>query len=227
MWIFTEKERVVIDYDITLERFERYLLPESIKTCVWAEYKDNLFYILTKEGKLYKWLKNEEMGEEIYDFGLEKKYPYFNLFVIAGGSLWLLPGTGGEISVIDLENRTEKIYDNYPNGFKYFAPETWSKYFTKYEDEKYYYFSMHSGNYILSIDKTDGQEKWIQPQKIEQEKRADFYLRNKRGRLIIESACYDMADLIMLLQGTPKAERPDADNGNGNLIWLLTGRKVI
>lgn len=225
MWLFTERDHIVINYDLSEERFERYCLPDSIDSCVHVAWGDEGFYVLSREGKIFLWSIIDNSVRELYDFGREKQYPYFGTLFSAGDSLWILPACGEHIYKIDLINGIAKVYGTYPRDFKYCAPENWNKYYTNYEDEQHIYFAMHSGNYILSIDKSNGQETWIQLQQINKERKLDFILRNKRERLQYETNNNDVADLIGLLKRDYKEEKTIDRESAGRMIWNLTGGK--
>lgn len=218
MWIFTEKARIVIDYNISEEQFDRYVLPESIKSCVRVVYKYGVFYILTIEGKIFTWSPDGGSEQELYDFGQKEAYPYFATIIIAGELLWVLPFWGKDICVIKLKTGKCVIYNSYPADFGYFAPDNWGKYYFYCSDKNHYYFAMHSGNYILTIDKKSGQEQWIKPRGSEEEKNI-FYLRNSREKLTNENLCFDMLDFIKILKKNFYTQEEYKGNNVGLMIW--------
>lgn len=219
IWIFTERDGIAIDYDIAEEQFEKYILPESVEGCVQVEYVDGLFYFLIMEGKIYTWSPEKNIGEEICDFGKACEYPYFGIISYAGNRLWVLPLLGNDIYIIDLLAHQYTIYSNYPADFAYFAPNNWGKYFRYYSDEKYYYYAMHAGNYILIIEKKTGQEQWIKPQVPDEEKKVTFYLKNRREQFNYENIYYNIMDLIGMLKRSSKMEGQDNGCAGGFSIW--------
>lgn len=226
MWVFTETDKVVIDYDITKEQFTRYMLPERIKSCVRAEYSDDLFYILTIEGEIYSWSPESGAEKKIYDFGQEKRYPYFGTIIITGKRLWTLPLFGNDIYVIDLEKNNCEVYSDYPTDFGYFAFDDWGKYFSYCSDEEYYYFAMHSANYILSINKRNGQERWIKPKEADEHREYFFDLRIKQF-IYGEDIIYDVYDLIEILKKDFRVRRDVDENGLGGMIWDSVKGKIV
>lgn len=219
MWIFTEKAGIVVDYDIAEEKFDRYTLPKTIKSCVRVEYMNGLFYILTMEGKIYTWSPDKQLEQKLYDLGQEKEYPYFGTIVIANEQIWVLPLYGKDVCVIDMKTGKHIIYNNYPIGFSYYAPENWGKYYSYCTNGDYYYFAMHSGNYILTINKKSGQEQWIKPTEIKEEKK-NFYLRNhNRDKLNHENLYFDMSDFLKVYYKKSCTQEKRMENNIGLLIW--------
>lgn len=223
VWIFMEKGRIVIDYDLELEEFEKHVLPKNIKSCELVEYKEKVFYILTMEGQLFSWSLDEGIEQEIYDFGKEKKYPYFGSMVMANSKLWLLPYLGKDIYIVDIVSGNNEIYQKYPMDFYYYAPQNWAKYLSYCCNDKYIYFAMHSGNYILSIDKNSGQERWIKPIEMEWERKRIFYLNNNTKNLSYEKVYFDIWDLVKILKQGNKRTRKYYDIGKS--IWNGFGEK--
>lgn len=87
------------------------------------------------------------------------------------------------------------------------------KYYGYCENSKFYYFAMHSGNYILSIEKESGKEKWLKPIRI-LEKRA-IYNRNNHWKSVCE--------LKELLWEISKLKEITTNN---KAIGLITGKKI-
>lgn len=223
MWVFSERNQFVIDYNMELEKFKKYILPNNIKSCELVEYKEGLFYILTMEGKLFLWSPDENIEQEIYDFGIERKYPYFGAMVFGGNKLWLLPLWGKDIIIIDIVNKNSRLYQKYPIDFYYCAPENWAKYLSYCSDEEYIYFAMHSGNYILSISRSDGSERWIRPIGVGWKRKKEFYLKNIQKQLNYENQYFDVFYYIRILEQSAKKSRKY--HGIGKTVWNIFGGK--
>lgn len=218
IWIFTEQNGIVIDYDLKQEKIKEYILPPNIKTCIHVGYLEGKFCILTAEGKIFLWTPYMDYGQELYDFGEKYSYPYFGTIANTKDRIWILPLFGNDIYFFDLVTRECKLYVDYPEDFKYIAPSDWSKYFFYSSDEKYFYFSMHSGNYIFYIDKYNGQEYWLKPI-IDEEIRSKFYLENNR-RYCEKSNCSIRGLMKALSEVSGEKELGD-QNKIGDLIWDL------
>lgn len=162
-WIFMERLGEVVEYNMETDEYQRHIVPAKIKGCAHAEWKNDTFYILSLEGKVYKWnFYNNNVRE--WSLGNQSKsYPAYREMVITNGVIWILPEVGNDILLIDIEKDYVEKYSNYPVDFSYEAPEHYSKYYVHCEDDNFYYFSMHSGNYIFCVEKFSGKEKWIKP----------------------------------------------------------------
>lgn len=165
MWIFLEREPIVIRYGLLTGAVKRYQLPEEMKGSIHAVWKEDIFYILTVEGNIYLWETGMEKAELLWSAEGEAPYPYFRKMAVTDKNIWLLPFLGEDIYIIDLKQKEKKKYDGYPKDFHYYTdldPEK-SRYFDYCEDSENYYFAMHCTNYILVIEKVTGQGKWISP----------------------------------------------------------------
>ena len=86
----------------------------------------------------------------------------------AGNSLIVFPAMDEDINIVDLASKEIKVYQGYPSDFEYQAAGWgwtygWSQYFGYCEDEDYYYFAMRSANYVLKVNKENGEFIWIKP----------------------------------------------------------------
>ncbi len=175
-WIFLQYGKEVLEYDLEAEVIRRHKIPGVINGCVHAEWKENLFYILDLDGRLFSW---DVKTGNIEQWLLEKKaYPEYREMVVTDKKIWILPDFGEDILLIDKKTKKMQKYSNYPSDFSYDAPQEYSKYYVHCEDEGYYYFSMHSGNYIFSVEKKSGRERWIRPYFEEKEEIFKYYCKN-------------------------------------------------
>lgn len=223
IWIFTENDRLILDYDLNQEKFQEYMLPKVIGSCIQAVYEDRSFYILNSEGKVYLWSLEQKREQLLYDPGQEKEYPYYRTIIIAGGKLWILPFLGEHIMVINLKTQDCKKYNDYPSDFHYNAPDNWSKYNTYCDDQRCFYFAMHSGNYILVIDKENGLEHWIKPHEDSFTKKIFIYSRRKK--IIPEYVVGEIKDYLDFLKEEKYIEEKNQRFYNGEFIWNSLGGK--
>ncbi len=176
-WTFMQRNNEVLEYSLETEHFQRHKIPDIIHGCVHVEWKDNLFYILDLDGKLYTWdVQTNDIEEWLSEEG--NQYPKYREMVITDEKIWILPNTGNDILFIDKRTKEIEKYLEYPEDFCYGAPDYFSKYYVHCEDGDHYYFSMHSGNYIFSVEKKSGKERWISPIFPEIEQIFGFYEKN-------------------------------------------------
>lgn len=213
LWLFTEMERVVIDYDLEIGDYRIYRFPEMINKCVHAVYKDEKFYILDMNGGVYIWDILNDRTYEIKKGESEDRTLYYKRLIVTKSQIWILPCCGKEITIISMGDWKNTYYSNYPKDFCYIGTENMGKYYGYCENSKFYYFAMHSGNYILSIEKESGKEKWLKPIRI-LEKRA-IYNRNNHWKSVCE--------LKELLWEISKLKEITTNN---KAIGLITGKKI-
>ena len=213
-WIFMERNKEVLEYSLEEESARKHKLPGVINGCVHAEWKDDLFYILDIEGKLYTWdIQTGNVEKWLLDEA--KPYPNYREMVVTDRKVWILPEVGNDILSIDKETRKTEKYNKYPLDFVHAAPDNYSKYYVHCEDKKNYYFSMHSGNYIFCVEKESGKERWIKPHFPNEEKIFDFY---KKNSLYINEWGYHLSDYMRFIRNEKSALNKQILN-NGEKIW--------
>lgn len=163
MWLFTERRQIVLKYDLLTGKTIKYFLPEIIKGCVHAVWKNGIFYILSLEGNVYSWDFWNNETRILYDSEGKCPYPFFAEFVITDKKIWMIPCWAEDIYIVDLESGEKSIYSTYPEDFLYSEDPYRSHYYGYCEDEENYYFAMHSANYMLVIEKKSNNGKWMQP----------------------------------------------------------------
>lgn len=165
MWLFSRSRRIVLRYDMRNDTACLEYLPQRIEYCidVVAEYND--FYILDTNNAVFKWnVENNSVDlqwENSNFFGRKRE---FGKLIVTKNRFLLLPSLGSDILIINRGNNKMIINEDYPDDFKYLAPENWAKYLGCCEDKQYFYFPMRSANYILLIDKESGILSWHKPQ---------------------------------------------------------------
>lgn len=213
-WIFMERKKEVIEYNLQEGYVRSHKLPDLINGCVHAEWKDDLFYILDLEGKLYTW--DIQTGNvEAWLVDEVKPYPNYREMVVTNKKIWILPETGDDILSIDKETRKAERYYKYPSDFVYTAPDYYSKYYVHCEDKENYYFSMHSGNYIFCVEKESGKERWIRPIFPNMENILDYY---KKNSMYINEWEYYLCNYIRFIKNEDSALDRQIIN-IGERIW--------
>ena len=194
-WVFMEQNNEVIEYDLEKRYIQNHKIPKVIHGCVHAEWKDNIFYILDLEGKLYTWnVENHDVEDWLLDTG--RPYPNYREMVVTKKKIWILPEIGEDILLIEKETRKSEKYYKYPSDFRYAAPENYSKYYVHCEDKENYYFSMHSGNYLFCVEKESGKERWIKPYFTKIKKVIDYY---KKNSMFISEGVYTLSNYMKFI----------------------------
>jgi hypothetical protein len=163
IWLFEEKNRRAVVFDMSDDTFSFYALPDEIKNFVDVCQKGDDFCFLTSHQQLYTWSPDTDKHGLLWEdrpcSGTEN---YFGKVVAAGSRIILLPALGEKIVILDDKNREEAYCSEYPEDFFYLDVK-WGKYVNGFEDKSFYYFPMRMSNYLLKISKTDGEIEWQRP----------------------------------------------------------------
>lgn len=178
MWLFTERQQMVLKYDLARGKKTQHILPEVIKGCVHAVWKNGLFYILSIEGNVYSWDFANNKTRILYDGEGENPYPSFAELVVTDKKIWMIPYVAEDIYVVDLENGEKSIFSAYPEDFLYCDDPNRSHYYGYCEDGDNYYFAMHSANYMLIIEKKRNNGKWLRPIEPKLREIVSYYMQN-------------------------------------------------
>ena len=157
-----------------------------------------MFYILDIHGDVYQWDSNQNILIEIFDNEEKGNLFKFEKVVAAGKKVWILPSLGEDIFVFDKDKEEVEKYIDYPKDFKYEMPDDRGKYVSYCEDDSYYYFSLSSGNFILSIGKENGKETWILPKWPSEDKRQEILF--KRNYPIVPEELYGLSGYLALMK---------------------------
>lgn len=216
IWFFREKSNLVVAFDIEQDVWRKYELSMEINDCVHAIQYNGMLYILSSEGKIYRWDMKGKTVEIWADCSQKSKEN--NIFIriaVTDKNIWLLPALGEDIFCIDFDTRQPCKYVSYPKEIRYCGLKGWSKYYGYCEDEEYYYFAMRYTNAILSLNKQSGKERWIRFRWLEYKKYIDEYIKDNK-KLLCEGECKieDIWDYSVDNYSSRKQK-----NEYGNLIW--------
>lgn len=206
MWLFRRQDSLLVIYDMCSDKWVKYRLPMVINDCIHAIWCDNKMYILSSEGRIY--CRNlEGMMEEIADCsGGSLKSNNFSRIVVTDENIIILPFLENNIFIMNLNTKQIKEYDKYPIKFKYCGLKSWSKYYGYIEDNKKYYFATCSSNYMLVVDKQDGEMKWIKFQLPDYEDIMKSYIKYNKKQ-IYEKECSINEFLYFIKENSESKER--------------------
>lgn len=169
VWILAEGKKVIGAFDLTCQTTEIYELNKEIESLADAVNIEENIYFLNQIGIIYKWNINEKRIEIFQTLKIKQdKKISVSRMIHAGNSLIVFPAMDEDINIVDLASKEIKVYQGYPSDFEYQAAGWgwtygWSQYFGYCEDEDYYYFAMRSANYVLKVNKENGEFIWIKP----------------------------------------------------------------
>lgn len=217
VWLFQEKGKQAVSYNLCNEVWTIYELPLCINECVHVLLYHDLFYILSAEGKIFVWNRSENNMELLADCNVQKKdEERFSRLAVTDKNIFVLPCIGKDIYIVDPNTKNIKIYSDYPKDFRYCAPETWSKYFGYCENQTDYYFAMRSANYILCVNKRNGKERWIQPETPCIEEYYDVLKMYSQN--ILDEKCWSLDELISCIKNDISPECRNQELA-GRKIW--------
>lgn len=167
VWLLPCNESAIGCFDLTCGEMQIYEMQKKIENCADAAYVDGNIYILNRFGIIY--ILNIEDFELREVKTLETKPLADNTMgriVYAANKLIILPSLAEEIKILDIPTGKTEIYRDYPEDFLYYDMEYMkqrSKYTGLCEDDSYYYCAMRRENYLLKINKRDGNLLWVKP----------------------------------------------------------------
>lgn len=221
VWLFTRKS-VVICFSLSKKNIIRELrLPDCIDGCEDVILSNNICYILDINSNIYAWDRYSGFVKSIIKFNRTEHY--YHRIVVTKKNMWILPGWGKEIEILDLTTNKLKTYDRYPVDFKYVMLYTIQSKYNEYtEDEKYFYFAMSTSNYMLVICKETGREQWIHPVAPTIDNRMQFILKTRH--FIFESKRFNLnkfLDLFFLHKKNKSIKTNYVDIGSAILDEIL------
>lgn len=218
MWLFQRQGNLVVAYNMENDTWKKYKLSVKINNCVHVVRHNGMMYILSGEGLVYCWNMTDDPVELIADCSNEEAN--FNTFIriaVTDKKIFLLPSLGEDIVIIDLNIKQISKYEDYPIEFKYYRPEGWSRYYGYCEDDDNYYFAMRSMNFMLSINKRYGNEKWIKFKLPLHERFVKQYINCNRNML--GEAEVTLETLFTYIYKNYKKNLKQNDISRGKWIW--------
>ena len=198
VWLFGKKSNLVLVYDLESNTWRKHELSEKINSCIHAVMHNGYMYILSSEGKVYRWDMKNNSIKVLADCGdIKDGENIFFRIAVTEKNIFLFPSLGEDILCIDLKKKQIDKYMTYPPDFMYCGPDEWSKYYGYCEDEDFYYFAMRSMNFIPCVNKRIGNIKWLKLEVPAFKEYMWFYIK-KNKRLLEEKECkiVDIVDYI-------------------------------
>ena len=218
VWLFQRCGNLAVAYDMESDTWRRYELSIKIEECEHVTIYAGKLYILSVEGEIYRWNMTNDAVEKVVDCrNISKSDSFFSRIAVTDKGIFLLPSISEEIFYIDLNTKNIIKYDSYPKEFQYCAPKAWCKYYGYCEDDDQYYFAMRSANYILSINKRDGREKWIKTDAPSYEEYKKIYFNYNR-KMLCETECR-VEDILSYMKKEDVRSQDKKIVFEGERIW--------
>lgn len=196
VWLFPKNGRMVAAFDLNARKVSTYIIDITFEDAVncWAE--DGEIYIITIRGDILVWNTEET---DVDTFRKAKSNEQVGRIVVTEKKIILLPSLGQNIIVIERDTCQERIYEEYPEGFRYEANPGWSKYYGYCRDANKIYFAMRSANFMLIIDKKTGEMSWKKPLGLSDENKMELYVNG--GKLQLTEGEFSLTGFIDYLSG--------------------------
>lgn len=195
VYIFSGKKKKYYIYNISSANFTGKM-EFPIKVASYALTHNNKIYILSGN-KIYDIFNDYKVIAQIEDEILLSKICF------AGDIIYFLPGKGEKIFMYDLQKSDSREINEYPNDYEYKIKPGWGKFVGRLEDSKYIYWNMRSNNYILRIDKLNGNINWLRPKVNNIDEIVDIVCSDTQN-IIKEGAC-TLDNFINHIAGKHKA----------------------
>lgn len=214
--LISPSNHILVEFDMDSEHIERTDLPEQMADCIYMTWFDSKLWALTKEGTIKRFSEGLELEHYIKPKqGFELQEPHIGRIQVTHKNIVLLPNTGEDIFVVDLETEEISPYEDYPKDFQYMRSKNWAKYPDTCEDTESYYCSMKAANYLLKIGKQDGKLVWIKPNFPPEQERLKYYEKNHAS--IFDEANFS---LQVLMDQTAQADAAyKTDHKQSKEIW--------
>lgn len=160
VWLYSENNKI-IEYNLITQKYSENVLPIDIPECIDIAYEYNNLYLFSQDGRVFEW--NVETRDLRVLIDKQHSRIKFEKMIVSKSKIWFLPALEKDINILDLDNNLLYVYQDYPKDFCYAPINGWSKYYNYCEDAEYYYIAMRLSNYMLCINKKNGDEKWIKP----------------------------------------------------------------
>lgn len=160
LYIFSGRDGYVLCKNLDTERIIVLDLPNEIQGCTSAIWNKDSFFVLSKDNQLFSW-DGDKRCQLIWKSN-NKEILQYRLFIVTQKNIWVLPALGTDIIVIDKTTKENKIFKEYPKGYKYInKSSTVAKYYNAIKYKEGYYVAASVGSHMLYVDEITGKGKWI------------------------------------------------------------------
>lgn len=183
-----EKDNILGKFNLNFGQYERVKIPDSIDEPQQIVWKNDVLYILSCTGKVYKWSEKEGNIEIIYS-SINTEVA-FGCMVVLETKVFLAPRQTEKILIVDLEKGNRVYPAECPEDLQY-DDCLYGKYGSFTEDPKYIWFDNRGGNYIVRINKKKESIEWLKPKlptiqdewRYRKKRYSEFVMYEKTNRL--------------------------------------------
>lgn len=215
IYLFERKKNKAVKFNLESSEYAYVDVPGEIAEAIHIVECQNIFYILSQNGTVYIW--NEEEGDikEIYTGHHDEQE--FGRIAVTKSKLFLLPGLGKRILIVNLQTHVISEQEQYPHDFDMeYCDLNWGKYLGIFKDSDYIWFANRKTNYMLRINRITENIEWIKiiPPSIEP---VWWDLYEKMRKIDLDEKTYGLELLFEIKQNQKAWNREDSRVGRS--IW--------
>ena len=174
--LYSKDSTIIVNYDLKMGNVLTKKLEKSIEGCLYAVGDASLLYILTKNYRICCWDILEDKIEEWLDLS---RYTVgeddFEIMDLTEEKIIVLPKYGEEILIINRKTKHVDILKDYPKDFIYTGAKDKVNFVRAIETDDCYYHMLKKANYVLKIDKKNGETSWCKPIFLPQDEKVELY----------------------------------------------------
>ncbi len=188
--IFDSDIKHVHCLDVISEKWITYDIEWGLdKRVVYAEYTDEKSVILMNNYGDYCEFDPSDHFKTLDLFKSNQNLDAVE-FCVCKNSLVSLPMQGEDIFIVDRKEKNVKALKDYPEDFCYDGPKEWCKYYWFNDIGEKRFYAMRRSNYILIINKCNGEISFRKPVLNDKNQDAEFIIRNNEllteGDIVLE-----------------------------------------
>lgn len=159
-FLFHKNGHKIFEFDISLKKWNTICLKRELKHVMHVIADKANIFILSEDGIIIRWDVRENVNI------LETAKKCYNVeraaskICVTNNSIIVLPSLAEDILIIDKLTYEVKIFQKYPEDFRY-KNNNWTKYYGYCENEESYFFACRKSPYILKVDKINDNISWI------------------------------------------------------------------
>ena len=162
--LITRDGSFLVTYDcLTRGRLATKISEDSVDV-VHMDYRNGLFYMLARNGNIYT--VSNKGTRELFFQNETKEACEYRVMIVTDKSIWLFPGVGEAIAIIDIVKKSMKMYQGTPDDIEYFLiARKQSKYLLYTEDkvEDVVYFANPTCVYMMRLNRKTNELTWSRP----------------------------------------------------------------
>lgn len=177
--LITGNGKYLVSYNLSSESASSELISHDGIEVISMNWRNGIYYLLDFDGNIY--YVRDGKRELFYHVENEIRLEYGQI-VATDNSIWIFPGIGEEIKIIDLKSKNMLTYMKKPKDLSFYTfDKMQSKFYFYYEDdaEGIVYFANPTTVYMPRLNKKTDELFWVKPVFKSHSKKFWHLLKNK------------------------------------------------